>query len=153
VSAIARKALTLLFSLLSRAKRPPSHTAVLNRTAREFMTIGLEREGRWPMAEELAAMLGIPLDVALSLRDQVLVDQVLDEQAAGSKGGTAAIRQLEQAVRCLPPSQRARYRQEWRAEMASLPIVQWAPYAIGVLRSSPGLSVALSWRVGKQRPA
>jgi hypothetical protein len=153
VSAIARKALSLLFNSLPKAKKPPSYAAAMPRAARHFMTTALDRDGRWPTGEELAAVLGIPLDVALSLKDQILVDQVLDEQAAGSKRGAVAIRQLEQAVRCLPPSQRARYRQEWRAEMASLPIVRWAPYAIGVLQSAPGLSVALSWRVWRKRPA
>lgn len=149
MSAVARKALTFLF----RAERPAVGKTVNALPAtRARMTAMREQEGRWPTADELAELMAIPLEVADNLRDEVLLDEVLEGQAARSKDGAVAIRQIEQAVRCLPRSQRARYRQEWRAELASLPIAQWIPYAIGVLNSAPGLSMTLSRREGRRRP-
>jgi hypothetical protein len=148
VSAVARKALTLLFKPLARTKVSDQHYTVMLEAARRLST-----PGQPVSAEILAEALGLPLDVVLSVVDQVVVDLVLDEQAAGSKDGAAALRYVEQAVRCLPPAQRARYRHEWRAELASLPITHWAPYAIGLLQSSPQLSIALSWPVRRRRPA
>lgn len=113
MSAYLRKALTVSFGLWARSQRAErAKIQVMLKQAAEYEASMLERYGRRPFAEELGMQIGVAPEVAVSLMDQLEIDRILYEKAADSEDCNAAIRKIDQAARCLPPSERTRYRQE-----------------------------------------